>query len=75
MSASALTVVKMIESLPDSLQERLVEHLREYLLDMQDELKWDKQLKKTQKQLAATSRRAKKESAKGFATSMDFNRL
>ena len=33
MSSSAIaTLVKMIESLPETLQDRVVEHLREYIL-------------------------------------------
>ena len=35
------TVIKMMESLPEDVQNRVLEHLREYLEDLQDELKWD----------------------------------
>jgi hypothetical protein len=65
----------MIESLPEAAQIRVVEHLSEYLADLQDELKWDKQFKKTQKQLVAAARRAKKEITKGRATPMDYDQL
>jgi hypothetical protein len=42
MSSKAIaTVQKMLESLPEEAQERVVEHLREYILDLQDELEWD----------------------------------
>ncbi len=35
------TLVKIMESLPVSLQERVTDHLREYINDLQDEIKWD----------------------------------
>ena len=40
-STAIATVEKMLESLPEEVQERVVEHLREYILDLQDELEWD----------------------------------
>jgi hypothetical protein len=74
-STAVITVIKMLESLPETAQNRVIEHLREYLADLQDELKWDKQFKKTQKQLVAAARRAKKEIAKGHAKPMDYAQL
>jgi len=42
MSSEAIaTVIKMIESLPETAQERVVDHLREYITELQDELEWD----------------------------------
>jgi hypothetical protein len=32
-SAAIATIVKMVESLPDDLQERLTEHIREKIAD------------------------------------------
>ncbi|MFQ6057920.1 MAG: hypothetical protein ACE5MB_03440 [Anaerolineae bacterium] len=65
----------MLESLPEEVQERVVEHLREYILDLQDELQWDALFKRTQDQLIAAARRAKEEIAAGKAEPMDFERL
>ena len=76
MSTSAIeTVVQMLESLPDPLQDRVVEHLREYLLDIQDENAWDAQFKDTEGQLVAAARRAKVEIAEGNAEPMDYDKL
>jgi hypothetical protein len=37
MSSSAInTVIKMMESLPEDKQNKIVEHLREYIQDLQD---------------------------------------
>ncbi len=74
-SNSIATLVKMMESLPQPMQDQVIEHLREYLLDLQDELEWDRRFKKTQKQLAAAARRAKREIAKGHAKPMDYDKL
>jgi hypothetical protein len=76
MSSTAIaTVIKMMESLPEPAQDQVVEHLREYLEDLQDELQWDTLFKKTQPQLIAAARRAKKEIAEGLAQPMDYDQL
>ena len=69
------TVEKMLESLPAEAQERVVEHLREYVLDLQDELQWDALFQRTQDKLIATARRVKKEISDGKAEPLDFERL
>ena len=71
-STAIATVEKMLESLPEEVQERVVEHLREYILDLQDELQWDALFKRTQDKLVAAARRAKEEIAAGKAKPMDF---
>jgi hypothetical protein len=76
MSSTAIaTVTKMMESLPEPAQVQVVEHLREYLEDLQDELQWDALFKKTQPQLVAAARRAKQEIAQGLAKPMDYDQL
>ena len=74
-SASIATVVKMMESLPETVQDQVVEHLREYIEDLRDELQWNISFKKTQQQLVAAAKRAKQEIADGRAKPMDYNRL
>ncbi|MCX6364070.1 MAG: hypothetical protein NTW58_07865 [Actinobacteria bacterium] len=46
----------MIESLPDPAQEQVVEHLREYLPDVQDEVRWNELIQKTQPNLVVAAR-------------------
>ncbi|MFM5897898.1 MAG: hypothetical protein ACKPE1_19060 [Dolichospermum sp.] len=76
MSSPAIaTVIKMMESLSEDIQDRVAEHLREYLADLQDELKWDNSFKKTQPKLITFAQRAKKEITEGLATPMDYDRL
>ncbi|OIP76934.1 MAG: hypothetical protein AUK48_05090 [Oscillatoriales cyanobacterium CG2_30_44_21] len=69
------TLVKIMESLPVSLQERVTEHLREYINDLQDEIKWNNSFTKSQSKLVAAARIAKQEIAEGKAVVLDFNQL
>jgi hypothetical protein len=48
MSSTAITtIVKMVESLPDDLQEKVVEHIRDYMTDLADERLRDASLSQT----------------------------
>lgn len=64
-----------MESLPASLQERVTDHLREYINDLQDEIKWDNSFAKSQSKLVDAARLAKQEIAEGKAVALDFNQL
>ncbi|HEY9693422.1 MAG TPA: hypothetical protein V6D15_14515 [Oculatellaceae cyanobacterium] len=76
MSSNAIaTLVTMMESLPTDVQDRVLEHLREYIEDLQDELQWDKSFQKTQPQLIAAARRVKQEIAEGRAKQLNSNKL
>jgi hypothetical protein len=74
-SATIATLVKMIESLPAPAQEQVVEHLREYLPDLQDEVRWDEILQSTQPSLVAAARKARQDKAAGQASPLDSDRL
>lgn len=74
-STDIATVVKMIESLPEAAQSRVVEHLREYLADMKDEIHWDSTFSKTQPKLVEAARRARQQIAEGHAKPMDYEQL
>jgi len=76
MSSTAIaTLIKLMESLPEAVQNQVVEHLRDYLDDMQDELQWDSSFRKTQKQLVAAAQRARQEIAEGHAKPLDCDQL
>ncbi len=72
---SMATVTKMLEILPDPLQDRVVEHLQEYIEDLRDELNWDVQFRNSQSQLIAIAQDARKQIAKGLAKPMDIDKL
>ncbi|NEN94345.1 MAG: hypothetical protein F6K50_02025 [Moorea sp. SIO3I7] len=69
------TVVKIIESLPEAQQERVIEHLREYIADIEDELQWDESFRKTQTKLVEVARLAKQQIAQGQGQAMDYDKL
>lgn len=74
-SGSIETVTRMLESLPESAQDRVVEHLREYIETLADELRWNELFDKTQSQLAQAARRAREEIAGGQAKPMNDDQL
>lgn len=69
------TVTKMLEPLPGPVQERVVEHLREYLLDMDDEAEWSALVDRTQPQLIEAAQQARREIAEGLAEPLDLDQL
>lgn len=76
MSSEAIaTVVKMMESLPETAQDLVLEHLREYIEELRDELQWDSLFKDTQPQLIAAAKRARQEIAGGQAKPLDIDQL
>ena len=76
MSSPAIQdLVNLVESLPDTVQIQVIEHLREYIADLQDEQRWDKAFNRTQSALVAAARQAKQQRAAGQATTMDYNQL
>jgi glycerate-2-kinase len=74
-SAASTTMTKMIETLPQDLQERVLEHMREYIEDIREETKWNESFSKSQNKLVATARQARKEIAEGKATPFDPKKL
>jgi len=74
-SENITTVIKMMESLPEAAQGQLVEHLREYIENLRDELEWDSLVQKTQSQLINAAQQARLEIAAGKAQAMDYDQL
>ena len=74
-SEAIATVVKMMESLPEPAQKQVAEYLRDYLMEVQSELRWDELFNKTQSKLVAMARLAKEQIAEGKARSLDYNEL
>ena len=73
MSAEAITtVVKMMETLPDNAQSQVVEYVKNYIADLQDELRWDENFKKTESSLIQKARLAKQQIAEGKAKPLNF---
>lgn len=76
MSSEAVaTVVKMMETLPESAQERVAEHLRDYLADIQDELRWEASFRNTRPKLVEAARQARMDIAAGNSRPLDVDGL
>jgi len=69
------TIIKMIQQLPEADQERVAEHLREYLAELEDEEKWDAAFAKSQDKLVYAAREARKQIAEGKSEPMDLDKL
>jgi len=74
-SMSIATAVKLLETLPESAQARVVDHLREYIIDLQDEAAWDELVAQSQPQLEAMARRARQQIADGLAEPLSEDKL
>ncbi len=74
-STAIATAIKMLESLPEPAQAQVVEHLREYIADLEDELRWESAFERTESQLIATARKAKEQISEGQAQPMDYDAL
>ena len=74
-SAAIKDLVEIVEALPSEVQERVVEHLREYIADLEDERRWDESFSRTQSALVAAAQKAKRQRAAGKATAMDYEQL
>jgi len=76
MSSTAIaTVIRMMETLPETTQNQVVEHLSDYIAELRDEIRWDVSFKTTQGQLAMLAQRARQEIGEGRAEPMDYDRL
>ena len=74
-TSAGITMMKMIESLPEPLQEIVLEHMQQYIEVIRDELKWNEAFEKSQNKLIATARQAREEIARGKATLLNIKDL
>ena len=74
-TAAITTVTKMMETLPEPTQNQVVDHIRDYLTEIQDEKRWDTAFQNSQVSLIEAARRAKQEIAEGLSEPMDYSRL
>jgi hypothetical protein len=74
-SPAIVTVVKMMESLPENIQNQVVEHLRQHIVELDDENQWDILFSKTQHALVAAAKRARQQILEGKAKPMEHSRL
>lgn len=75
MDTAAATMMKMLESVPEQLQEEVIEHMRDYIEDIRDEARWKESFSRTQDKLVAVARQTRKEISEGKASPMDIEKL
>ena len=74
-TSAGVTMMKMIESLPEPVQERALEHMQQYIQDVRDELKWSESFGNSRSKLIAAARQAREEILQGKATPMNVEDL
>jgi len=74
-SATTETMIKMMENLPEGLQDRVLEHMREYIHNIREEIKWNESFSKSQKKLIVATRQARKEISEGKSLPFDSDML
>ncbi len=74
MSKATETAIKLLESLPEDTQDKVVAELRQLVQEAQDEIGWD-ELFSRGSNLAQAARKARQEAAAGQATEMVYDRL
>ncbi|MCB2261867.1 MAG: hypothetical protein LGR52_02845 [Candidatus Thiosymbion ectosymbiont of Robbea hypermnestra] len=74
-SEATVTITEMLETLPEQLKGRVVEHLREYIQDLRDEAQWNDSFSRTQGKLIETAKQVRKEIAEGKAAPLDIGTL
>jgi len=68
-------MMKMMESLPELVQDRALEHMQQYVEEIRDEFKWEEAFRDSQSKLMAAAREAREEILQGKATPMKFEDL
>lgn len=74
-SPAILAMTRIMEALPESTQERIVDLLQEYLLEIEDDLEWDALFQRMRPQLAAAGERAREEIVQGETQPLDYDQL
>ena len=74
-SPAIITIIQMMEPLPLNLQNQIIQHLQNYLLDLQDDIRWETSFAKTETKLVAAARKAKQDIAAGQATPLNYEQL
>lgn len=74
-SPAIITIIQMMETLPLNLQNQIIQHLQNYLLDLQDDIRWETSFAKTETNLVAAARKAKQDIAAGQATPLNYEQL
>ena len=75
VSEATITIAKMLETLPEQLEDKVVEHLREYIEDLRDEAQWTESFSRTQNSLVTAANQAHKDISDGKAIALTVEQL
>jgi hypothetical protein len=74
-SEATAAITKMLETLPKQLEDRVVEHLKEYIEDLRDEAIWADSFSRIQNSFIDATRQARKEISEGKASALTIEQL
>ena len=69
------TINRMLESLPEDKQEEVLNHLYDYITELQDEIKWDLLFKSSEKEISLIAKEIKEKIKKGSIEDFNYDRL
>ena len=69
------TITKMIESLPEHIQKKLLDDFTPLISEALDEAKWETQFQRENDKLREIAGQVKKQISAGQARPMDFSKL
>ncbi len=75
MNKAVETAIKMLDTLPEDAQDRVVEALAILVEEARDEAEWNDLFTRKAEGLAAAARLARSQIAAGNASPMDYNKL
>lgn len=73
-STTIFTVIKMMERLPEPVQRQVLDHLRDYIDDLEEEATWDQLVAQSETHLIAAAQQARREIKEGKASPLDFDK-
>jgi len=69
------TIDKMIKTIPESMQNSVLDEIQAVITEKHDELEWNIQFQQSQENLIAAAKKVKDEIATGLAKPMDYKKL
>jgi NTP pyrophosphatase (non-canonical NTP hydrolase) len=75
MNCVAETVTKMIESLPEHLQKKLLDEITPIISEALDEAKWEDQFQRSSSRLVGIASEVRERIQKGNFDPLDFSKL
>ncbi len=74
-SPATATLIKMMETLSETDQNQVVETVRAYIANLQDEADWDQLFIRSQAKLTEAARQARRQISENRSQPFDLNRL